>query len=174
MPLTEVEKAYLAGIIDGEGCIMLQRSTARSSAAYVFPVVKIANTSSDLVVWLRSKIEYGAWQYRSKMHEGCKDVHHWCVASNQAIDLLESVRPYLVIKARQADVVSAVWAENQAALAQHGRPFGNGHPLPVWLRHFRDACYWYVRDLNRRGPGPNRYGKQVLSHLASMGAAVAP
>lgn len=44
MPLTPKQKAYLAGIIDGEGCIFLSRSNARDSSAYFYPQVKVANT----------------------------------------------------------------------------------------------------------------------------------
>jgi hypothetical protein len=161
--MTEAEIAYLAGIIDGEGCIMLQRSMARSSGAYVYPVVKIANTDTALIAWLREKIGLGSYEYRSRLHLGCKNVHNIVIASNKAIGMLELVRPFLNVKAKQADVVLALWAENEAAVALTGKKtFGRGNEVPTWLRHFRDALYWYVRDLNRRGPGKVRYGRSVL------------
>jgi hypothetical protein len=167
MPLTETELAYIAGIVDGEGCIMLQKCTARASDAYIYPVVKVANTDFRLMDWLVKKIGAGAVQYRTRSNTGCKDVQHWTIASNQAIQFLKTIRPYLIVKAHQADVALAVWEENAAALELTGRKqFGHGNCVPAWLRNFRTACYWYVRDLNRRGPGGFRFGNEVRALLA--------
>jgi hypothetical protein len=167
MPLTEAELAYIAGIVDGEGCIMLQKCSARASDAYIFPVVKVANTDFRLMDWLTDKVGAGSIQYRTRSHVGCKNVQHWTIASNQAIEFLKAIRPYLIVKAQQADVALAVWEENAAALVLTGRKqFGHGNSIPERLRNFRTACYWYVRDLNRRGPGGLRYGAEVRELLA--------
>jgi hypothetical protein len=162
--LTESELGYLAGIIDGEGSITLQRSLARSSSRYVYPVVTVANTDKRLIDWLIAKTGQGHWQYQTRTHLGCKSVYHWCIACNQAYDLLVMVRDYLVIKQLQADVAIALWTENQDALELAGRRrWGNHHPIPSWLQSWREASYLFMRDLNRRGPGGPKHGKEVLA-----------
>src|SRR5215510_8298578 len=51
--LSEAEKGYLAGIIDGEGCIML----ARHLGKHVYNLyVSIANTSMALHRWLEQRL----------------------------------------------------------------------------------------------------------------------
>lgn len=166
MSLTSVERAYIAGIIDGEGSIMLQRSNARASEAYVFLIIKVANTNKKLLDWLQLKIGKGKIQYISKMHKGCKDCYHWTIASNEAYELLNLVYPYLVIKTKQADAALALRAENTAALAITGKnAFGHGNSIPAWLMHFRESLYWYVRDLNWRGIEKSDFGKKVLQHM---------
>jgi hypothetical protein len=173
--LTDTECAYIAGIIDGEGSISLQRSTARSSAAYFYPLVRVANTDKALIEWLHGKVGKGHAGYTTRSHLGCKDCYHWALASNEAIALLELVRPYLVVKALRADVVLAIWDENKAYLAKMNRKcWGNHHPVPLPHRKFREACYLFMTDLNRRGVGENENGvavRQLLSEIRELEAA---
>jgi hypothetical protein len=158
--LTEI--AYLAGIIDGEGCIMLQRQDGSFS---ICPILSIANTNLDLIDWLKTRLG-GSIGCNPRANSGCKDVYQWHVMANNAVELLKQVRPFLRIKGKQADAVIALWEENAAALALTGRKaFGHGNSIPVWLRHFRSALYYYVRDLNRRGPGGLKYVKEARFHL---------
>jgi hypothetical protein len=161
MPLTQSQKGYLAGIIDGEGSIMLQRT-----GGYVFPVVKVANTNPALSRWLSDVTGVGHVQYHSRLHRDCKDVEHWTVASNQAITLLEAVRDHLVLKQAQCDAVLALAAENRAAVALTGRKaFGHGNSVPAWLWHFREALYFHLRNLNQRGIAPWRFADEVRYHM---------
>jgi|SRR5215831_10702529 len=155
MPLTSSEAAYLAGIIDGEGSIMLQRS-----GGTIFVVVKVANTSQGLMAWLTQKTGVGRVQYTSRSHLGRKDVHHWVVVGRQALALLHAIDPYLIVKREQANVAFALEAENDAATSLAGRPFGRGNGVPGWLRHFREALYWHLR--------PRAFADEVRYHLARM------
>ena len=52
--MTETEKAYLAGIIDGEGSIMLQKFHSNEFPA---PCVSIASTSLELLTWIKETIK---------------------------------------------------------------------------------------------------------------------
>jgi hypothetical protein len=167
IPLEEIEKAYIAGIIDGEGSICLIRSNSRSSEAYIYPSVRIANTSTKLINWLSDTIGFGSTHYQD-IFPGRKDVYHWGTASNEAVALLENIRPYLVIKKEQAEVALALWAENEAALQYYNcNSWGNYHPVPRYLRHFREACFLHMQNLNQRGVGPIRHTEEIAYHLAN-------
>lgn len=48
--MLETEKAYIAGIIDGEGSIMLQKFHSNEFPA---PCVSIASTSLELLEWIK-------------------------------------------------------------------------------------------------------------------------
>lgn len=151
MPLTEIDKAYLAGIIDGEGSICLAKSHSHRSNGLVYPTVRVASTDSRLIEWISNKVGTGAIHYTNAMNERCKSCHHIGWASNQAIAVLEMVRPYLIIKAEQADVVLDMWRVSAEAKREAGGYFGNGHPVPDWLKDYRDDAFIAVQALNKRG-----------------------
>lgn len=54
--MNETEKAYIAGIIDGEGSIMLQRFHAKE---YPSPCVSIASTTLELLKWIKKTVGKG-------------------------------------------------------------------------------------------------------------------
>ena len=151
MPLTEVEKAYLAGIIDGEGSISLARSHARSSAKYVYPLVRIANTDLGLIDWVKSRVPEGHRGYTSRLHDRCKDVYHVAWASNEAVTVLKEVLPYLTVKRFRAELVIRLWEDNQRARKEAGGYLGNGHPIPTWLHERRESAFAELQTLNKRG-----------------------
>lgn len=103
--MTEIEKAYIAGIIDGEGSIMLQRFHTNQ---YPAPCVSIASTTIELLTWLKDTIGYGVIikkkNYNPEKH---KLSYSFVIKQNNAIKLLEDIYPYLIIesKRKRADMI---------------------------------------------------------------------
>lgn len=103
--MTETEKAYIAGIIDGEGSIMLQRFRCNQ---YPSPCVSIASTTLELLLWLQETIGYGQIKsiknYNIEKH---KNSYVFILKYNNAIRLLEDVYPYLIIdtKRKRAELI---------------------------------------------------------------------
>lgn len=62
--MTETEKAYIAGIIDGEGSIMLIRAHPRE---FPSPCVSIASTTMELLKWVKSTVGSGAITHKKKL-----------------------------------------------------------------------------------------------------------
>lgn len=93
--MTDTEKAYIAGIIDGEGSISL---TKQSSNQHPSPVVSVASTDLELLEWLQKTIGSGTIikkkNYNPTRH---KDSYTYSVIRNTAIDLLHDISPYLII-----------------------------------------------------------------------------
>jgi hypothetical protein len=114
--LSETEKGYLAGIIDGEGCIMLARHLGKRGK-YVYNLyVNIANTSMALHYWLEQRLP-GAGYVRQNSRavaarpnthpERWKPAYSWIVSGNRvAAVLLREIAPYLVIKRAQAELLA--------------------------------------------------------------------
>jgi hypothetical protein len=103
--LSEAEKGYLAGIIDGEGCIRLSRSkTKRGTPTYHIQVI-ISNTSLTLMNWLVAKV--GGRSYKgSKGEDHWRERYCWAMPGNKrAITFLKEITPYLVIKKPQAESI---------------------------------------------------------------------
>jgi hypothetical protein len=102
MKLTEAEKGYLAGLIDGEGCINIAKNQGRY---YVLQVIT-AQTNEYLLDYWHKKTGIGSLHLmkRSKSGENDSAKWHWHCANNQAKALLEIIRPYLVLKCEEARV----------------------------------------------------------------------
>lgn len=70
--MRECEKAYIAGIIDGEGSIMLQRFLKRDLPA---PCVSIASTTIELLEWVKKVSGVGTIRkkknYNEEKHKDC-------------------------------------------------------------------------------------------------------
>lgn len=97
--MTETEKAYIAGIIDGEGSIMLQRIHKNE---FPSPCVSVASTSLELLNWLKKTIGKGMIiskkNYNPEVH---KDCYSYVLRRNDAIKLIDEICPYLVIDSKK-------------------------------------------------------------------------
>ncbi len=97
--LTNEEKAYIAGIIDGEGSIMLIRF---HNNQYPSPSVSIASTTIELLQWIKLKTEIGVIKGKKVYDlEKHKPSYSYIVKYNDAIKLLELIYPYLIIKSKK-------------------------------------------------------------------------
>lgn len=106
--LSEAEKGYLAGIIDGEGCLRLSRSKNSRNGRPTYHIqVDISNTSRNLLNWLIEKLP-GAAYYSEMGHNepNWRKGYHWKIAGNRrAIAFLREIAPYLIIKREQAELL---------------------------------------------------------------------
>ncbi|MEQ8153662.1 MAG: hypothetical protein ABRQ25_02030 [Clostridiaceae bacterium] len=93
--MTGEEKAYIAGIIDGEGSIMLIKFHENQLPS---PCISIASTSLELLEWIKDKTSVGIIKgkknYNTSRH---KNSFSYIVKHNDAIALLKLIVPYLVI-----------------------------------------------------------------------------
>jgi len=121
MNLTEVEKAYLAGLFDGEGWIGYYLS--RTCGAYSV-CVGMLNTDFRALTWIQAHIPFG--RVRTK-HDGTRRMAwEWTLRSKKHAKIfLMMIRPYLIIKADQADLLLSHLDAEQAI------PYGQGMKIPA-------------------------------------------
>ena len=94
--ITEYERAYIAGIFDGEGC--LEKMKGRS-----FWEFEIGNTHKGLIDWLGLKIEYSRTTTYQPKHQGWKRKWEVRLFGNRKIRaLLQVLLPYLIVKQERA------------------------------------------------------------------------
>ncbi|MEW5758266.1 MAG: hypothetical protein AB1755_02170 [Candidatus Omnitrophota bacterium] len=101
-PLKEVEKAYLAGIVDGEGTVTLMRHHRNETHT---PYVSVANNNLKLLKWIKIKIG-GVVISKKKRMSHHNNSYAWYVCQNRAIDFLNEIKRYLIIKKPQADLIT--------------------------------------------------------------------
>lgn len=111
---TEADKAWLAGIIDGEGSISLFHNQEASGADKIKPVINFVNTDLGIVnEALKILNDCGCNPYIVKRHQSKKNSKHKdvvevkCTAIPQVKLFLDIVTPYLKgEKKHKAEILS--------------------------------------------------------------------
>ena len=97
--MKETDAAYIAGIIDGEGSILLTKLSRNTHRA---PVVSVPSTTIELLDYLKETIGHGKITRKTNYNkEKHKDCFTYILERNQAIDLLKEVSPYLIIHSKK-------------------------------------------------------------------------
>jgi hypothetical protein len=102
-PLSEAQKAYIAGIIDGEGSITIYANTGN----YCYFEVTVTNTNIKLINWLKETTGLGKIS-KDKRHSKLskKECYKWRVRRKEEnLQLLKQIAPYLICKKEKAEKV---------------------------------------------------------------------
>jgi hypothetical protein len=134
---TEAEIAYLAGIIDGEGCIYvwMHKDTKRVSLH-----VTIRMTDENVIKWIHERFE-GRYSSHARKRPNWKPLYEVRWIGRYGKNLLRVVRPYLIGKRKQAEL-----ALEWPVLSQH-----DWHKLPSWCEGKRETIRQELCKLNRKG-----------------------
>lgn len=134
------DAAYLAGIVDGEGSVVVQVGGGQITA-----YVLVANTSAALMDWLYEHVGgyvRKATAGRLATIRSVKPMYRWQIGGGNALTLLGQLGRRLVIKAQQADAAIAAIS----AWRDHDIPSALGHAQVVRrLNNSRARKYWKAK-----------------------------
>lgn len=103
--LTNIEKSYLAGLFDGEGCISIYRLTNKlGKAKYRYDLQAfIYNNHEGVIRWVQDKVGYGRVKIQ-KRPEGKNWKPNYLIrfSSTMAQSFLEEIVDYLKVKQERA------------------------------------------------------------------------
>lgn len=133
--LSQADAAYLAGIVDGEGSVML---TSRKNGGLNIALV-VANTDLQLLTWILSTCAIGHIYRRTRESATHRTSYAWRCFSDSAVGLIRQLQPYLRIKRTQADL-AARCHERLCVPALKADPQWQAE----WIAQ--------MKTLNRRGP----------------------
>lgn len=108
-PVSEAEAAYAAGFFDGEGSIILSCCFDRLKGGQrnrYHLHSSLAQKDRRPLAWLRERFGGSFTAYRSKYNhrEGHCEMWGWRLGSTQTLAFLRATRPFLIVKADQADL----------------------------------------------------------------------
>lgn len=164
--VTTEQLAWLAGIIDGEGCITAgayptKNRRADGSTGYRLSLfVSVTNTNEDIILavnelfaalsTVKPVFHVHDSASRVKNHRTQKTCYRVHVAGGvQVTRVLTAVLPYLVGKRKQAEVLLAIVKHRKSVCEKAGhRGAGTRVDDDVWLR----SQLATIRGLNWRGP----------------------
>lgn len=89
--------AYLAGIIDGEGCIMISRP--HGDFSYYSMRLEVAQKDGKLMDYL-----IGSFGGSIRDSRNGASVWKWQLSGKKAVELLTTCLPFLVVKKKQAEI----------------------------------------------------------------------
>jgi hypothetical protein len=104
----ELKLSYLAGIIDGEGCINISKTTNFQRWEYNLYILKLTITNVDLslVQWISLNFpEFKCYENKNKNLLSKRKAYRMLAQNEKAIEILNSVLKYLVIKKDRARYV---------------------------------------------------------------------
>ena len=113
MPLTQYQLGYLAGLLDGEGTLVInvsrekravgKRPRARNGIS-IGTSLKIVNTNLDLLNGLNNIVLGKIYRSTRKKEDRGSDVFVWAINDKKTIvDILQQLLPYLIVKKDRAE-----------------------------------------------------------------------
>lgn len=131
---------YLAGIIDGEGTITINRHSRNTKGQWhLKPMLRVADRNKELIEYLVRNFGGSCTKYQRKES---KPIYRWTVHAIKHInEILIDVCPYLIVKRLHADILIEFTKSRMRAIAVHPRS-----PYSDW-----DVdCHLNIRKLNVR------------------------
>lgn len=135
----QTELAYLAGIIDGEGTIYIQKVNRKTFFDY-FPRIQIVTTTPNLMYWIRDT--FGGivtCRDRSTENRNWKPQYTWYTTRKIMDQLLPLLHPYLIVKKKQVEVMiefRKTFTQKESKKISHD------------IFEFRDECMIKIRHFN--------------------------
>ena len=96
--LSEINKAYIAGLLDGDGSIMacIERHKEKKYKFRIRVYIKISQKGKKVLLWIKDKIQFG---YIIKN----RTTYDWIMKDQQQIlKFVELICPLLIVKKKQA------------------------------------------------------------------------
>jgi hypothetical protein len=145
MIVMKVTPEYLAGILDGEGHIGIQRHQFRHGnevVRYQHALrVMVVNTSMQLLESLQES--WGGWIRQHRVaNTRWLPTYGWMVTSKSADKVLAAALPFLIVKRRQAELAIEFRATVTA------RHHGPGRPVPLHVIERRAEIMEEIKTLN--------------------------
>ena len=107
MNLSDQEIGYLAGIVDGEGCLTITRKRAKyyASGFKYIPLFKLTNTNIKLLEYLRNLVGSGCIIAIKHHFNARKPLYQLDFYANTQRILLPLLTPLLKCKKEQAEIL---------------------------------------------------------------------
>jgi hypothetical protein len=139
--ISAIDVAYMAGLIDGEGCIHISRDNKNGHVYYTL-ILTIANSDPRMLLWIEERFG-GKVVPKTRCKSNRLQAWAWSVVSREAETVLRLITTYLVSK------------KDQAELALRFRdsfvnvPVHKGRRVPDNVVQFRVSCFDEIKRMKR-------------------------
>ncbi len=157
--ISEIEKAYFAGLFDGEGSISIAKYQGKNNRTPVFLLsVVITQSNQDFLQLWQTRFAIGSIYEHTKRFNNPKwsKYFDWRLTSVNALVLLEVLLPYLILKREEANI--AIEFQKIKSSTRHG---GKGYTTPQEITDKREILYKRIHDLKGLSGKRGRPKKQI-------------
>lgn len=135
---------YIAGFIDGEGCISITKTKKRMAGGSprYFPYLAISNTNLYILEMLKEKYPIGRKIREVLRKEGNRQCYSVRWDGNELRRFLEDIEPYLIEKKKQAQLVLK-FMETLRCKHEHRKK------IPKEVEEKREWYYQYLKILKK-------------------------
>lgn len=139
--LSPTDAAYMAGLLDGEGCFTAFITRKRDGKArnycehwQTIYFIQILVVKEQPIRWLKDVTGLGYVFQRKRQEQNWQDLCGWRVSSEPACEVIKQIMPYLQIKHRQAEIFLEL-RRRVLAIKNYRKGRGKGSPMPKeeWL-----------------------------------------
>jgi len=92
---TNIDRAYMAGVFDGEGCIVIAEEKKNEIIMSYRLQISVANTDKNLITWIRYK-------FGGRIQQARTNLYCWYASSLEAGAVLKILLPFLHTKKKRA------------------------------------------------------------------------
>lgn len=133
-PLSDIDKGYIAGLLDGEGCLTSFTTKVQGGRYWNTKYfIQIIVRQEEPIRWLREVTGIGYVFRRDRQKQGWQDLWGWRVTGRYSCEVLEQILPYLKIKHRQAEIFLQLRDVVKAGKAfRKGKNGAISRPLEEW------------------------------------------
>jgi hypothetical protein len=144
--MSDVEVAYFAGLLDGEGCVRVGKFRNKNGALRYRAYMVIAMTDARPINWLVSTVGGKLYIDKKARSGNSKICFCWTVNAREGAAILRRAMPLLLVKSEQA-------TNFLAFVNTLAGPGGKGMPknIPSNVLAARRRMYLVSTRLNRKG-----------------------
>jgi DNA modification methylase len=155
----ETDRAWMAALVDGEGCIGIAKDRGRSNGGTgecqpgYSVYLSIGNNDRELLDRCVEITGFGSVGVKDRPSVDARGVKSrrtyfgWWISSNQAVAVIRDIYPYLIAKRRQATLAFNLDVSNKA-----GRSLRGNGPLPASEQEKRALLKDLCNACNQREP----------------------
>ena len=151
---TPIDLAYLAGLIDGEGSVIVNPYCPREGQRFKQYNLRVlvVNTNKEILEWIKSIFGGGVYSHGKPESIKHKQCYTWNIDAKKAEILLREVFPYLKIKKPQAKVALEFRKTfNLSKYIRYENGIHVGNKVPDNLLNKRSQLREELKSLNQRG-----------------------
>jgi hypothetical protein len=105
--LSKTDTAYIAGLIDAEGCLGIY-AQIRNGATYAYYMVVLINMTDEIPIRFITEKVGGSYSLQD-LEGKRKPVYRYFISNKEAEPLLYSILPHLIVKKEQAKLLLEFW-----------------------------------------------------------------
>jgi len=147
--MSKLTASYLAGLIDGEGCLDFGTQKTESKI-YYRPRIRITMVDKKMIEWLQKSFG-GGFETRIFKDSNCRTAYTWNLSGYKLKPFLLKICPYLKLKKPQCIVLLK---KIKLQEIHKNKMKGNPRCLPSYMdKHVREIeeLHQEIRQLNKRG-----------------------